>query len=635
MWRDADGHIVTKRPSQDGDDEQGRKRQSNAPGMETSNQDDFDLEMTNSIDEQARERQMDLPDMDISDHGSFDYATADDNDFNIALLSPPRTIMGTDSSVQSSVPLSEAHMSEPSLAGGPDMLDFLANSAWGISLPEMLNLHSDGPFDDVFQPDTSSSFNMPFTTVNNYNWLFETSVDSNVGKMPTFGGQAIPTSIVEDHFPQLPSRSTNALTGNTWFVDTIMPNAGAPRRATSPRSAFRHQAMPGSHVTDRPVQHHQQIVGTARDSDHFNGAPPADLGSNVDDEVSLPCDGAPRRTASNNTRITGGSAHRPRSEQQTSFNPPCTASSRASKNMPSVDEESRHEILDLLENARSALPDGVDVSANNPLLSLSSMQTYLNLFFAQFNVTYPLLHKPTFDPAQAETFLLLAVILLGATYGDKEMHKLAVCIHDILRAQIFLHPRFTAKPELWILQTILLVECFGKSRAGQKQHDMAHLFHGLLINLVRRSDCQSVRQLDFDNEVDDLERLWRKAVDVELRKRLAFLCFIWDTQHAVLFSQSLCMSSFELRTALPCNESTWEANSAEEWWECAKSELQPSFLTVLRANVNSDLSLPIPSLNAFSRLLILHGVMSIQWDLKRRDQASLGISYPRQLQVLG
>jgi len=279
-----------------------------------------------------------------------------------------------------------------------------------------------------------------------------------------------------------------------------------------------------------------------------------------------------------------------------------------------------------LANARSALPDGVDVSASNPLLSLSSMQTYLNLFFARFNVTYPLLHKPTFDPARTETFLLLAVILLGATYGDKEMHKLAVCIHDILRAQIFLHSSFTAKPELWILQAILLIECFGKSRAGQKQHDMAHLFHGLLINLIRRSDCQSVRQLNFDDEIEDLESTWRKAIEVELRKRLAFLCFIWDTQHAVLFSQSLCMSSFELLTALPCNESTWDASSAEEWWECAKSEFQPNYLTVLRANVNTESTKPDTSLNALSRLLILHGIMSIQWDLKRRDQASLGTS---------
>ena len=34
-----------------------------------------------------------------------------------------------------------------------------------------------------------------------------------------------------------------------------------------------------------------------------------------------------------------------------------------------------------------------------------------------------------------------------------------------------------------MLQTVLLIEVFGKSRAGMKQHDMANLFHELLINV--------------------------------------------------------------------------------------------------------------------------------------------------------
>ena len=46
---------------------------------------------------------------------------------------------------------------------------------------------------------------------------------------------------------------------------------------------------------------------------------------------------------------------------------------------------------------------------------------------------------------------------------------------------------------------------------------------------------------------------------------LAFLCFMWDTQHAVLFCQSLCMSAFELRSNLPCSQALWEADSAESW----------------------------------------------------------------------
>ena len=86
--------------------------------------------------------------------------------------------------------------------------------------------------------------------------------------------------------------------------------------------------------------------------------------------------------------------------------------------------------------------------------------------------------------------------------------------------------------------------------------------------LIRRSDCQTAKLSESIDGSLDLETRWRMAMDVEQRKRLALLCFLWDTQHAVLFSQSLCMSAFELRTTLPCNPDVWEAESAAEWSRC-------------------------------------------------------------------
>ncbi|KAL1604012.1 hypothetical protein SLS60_005604 [Paraconiothyrium brasiliense] len=202
-----------------------------------------------------------------------------------------------------------------------------------------------------------------------------------------------------------------------------------------------------------------------------------------------------------------------------------------------------------------------------------------------------------------------------------------VCIHDVLRPQIFANAGFSAKPDLWVLQTILLVECFGKSRAGQKQHDMSHLFHGLLINLIRRSDCQSIRPPTLEDATDDLEDDWRTWVDAEQKKRLAFLCFMWDTQHAVLFCQSLCMSAFELRSNLPCDQSIWEADSAESWHQLRQKEpASPLFLSCLKMYLNPSASVSVPkNLNALSRALLLHGLMSIAWDMQRRDQTSLGV----------
>ncbi len=162
---------------------------------------------------------------------------------------------------------------------------------------------------------------------------------------------------------------------------------------------------------------------------------------------------------------------------------PATTSDRSKgcRTLPIVDEVAREGVLRLIERAGPKTPDGSEITRDHLLLSVSVMQEYCNLYFTRFNVSYPLLHQATFNPAHVDPLLLTSVLLLGATYDTKESHLIAVCIHDTLRAQIFASGAFNTRPTLWMLQTILLIECFGKSRAGQLQHDMSHLFHGLLI----------------------------------------------------------------------------------------------------------------------------------------------------------
>lgn len=122
--------------------------------------------------------------------------------------------------------------------------------------------------------------------------------------------------------------------------------------------------------------------------------------------------------------------------------------------------------------------------------------------------------------------------------------------------------------------------------------------------------------------------------DANLLARLALLCFMWDTQNAVLFSQPLCMSAAELNLTLPWNEGLWEAETPEEWHRLHLQEKpQPLYLSVLKSYINpSTLSRPWP-LNGISRVLILHGLMSVAWDLNRRDQTGTGTHWIVVLQI--
>ncbi|CZT22005.1 related to C2H2 zinc finger protein [Ramularia collo-cygni] len=413
--------------------------------------------------------------------------------------------------------------------------------------------HSTGPLDDIFMPDTASSFNMPYTTMTNYNWLFDLSLDPEFHSDTSLG-----LNVVQNDQPRAP------------------PQQG--------------------HSEQIAREKHQNAGAIGVSSTQGNGKEKLSCSS---------CYQSPRKVL-----------------QET---PMCLL--EPNKQLPTLCDLTRDRILKVIDLCRPTSPDGNTITSSHQLLTLASLQSYLDLFFTRFNTVYPLIHLSTFNPTSIEPILLLSAILLGATYADKEAHQLAVCIHDVLRPYIFSCPGFNARAELPILQAILLTECLGKSRAGQRQHDMSHLFHGLLINLIRRSECQTADPETVGKDLDgDIESHWRKWADLESKKRLAQICFIWDVQHAVLFSQSLCMSAFELRTALPCDQSVWEATSPLAWKVAWKTQKQTSLnlLAVLKSYLSPHREVTQRDLNAISRIVILHGLMSISWDMERRDQTSLG-----------
>lgn len=480
----------------------------------------------------------------------------------------------------------------------------------------------------------ASSFNMPFTTMNYYNWLFgsESWPASGYDSLNPLGNSKLagPGTMLAPFNHSTPSSVSRGLSvsdasgeystnGNRYDYSSLTykdsratsdySSGSYTQELPTPETSAANQILAMSHAAEMSMA---AALGYSNEpAPPAPPAPPARSYLPYSPELPTP-------TISNYSHDANQIHVRP----------------KHSKSLPLLDEKARIGILNFVAQAHPKGPDGCEITTDHPLLSLEALQKYCDLYFSRFNVSYPLLHSATFYPADVDPLLLISVLLLGATYDDKESHLFAICTHDVMRAHIFASGAFNTRPCLWMLQTILLVECFGKSRAGQLQHDMSHLFHGLLINLIRRSDCQSARCQVFDeSEIVDVDRRWKAEVDAEQKRRLALLCFMWDTQHAVLFSQSLCMNAAELKLTLPWNEALWEAETAEEW--CAINSVQqpqPQYLAILKTYINPRAESNTRPLNALSRVLMLHGLMSVAWDLNRRDQTSLG-KYLRRLKM--
>lgn len=390
------------------------------------------------------------------------------------------------------------------------------NLFWESSMPLAYNpTLSNELFDDIFLPDTASSFNMPYTTQNNYNWLFDMSLSFS-------SGQLQPQPQPQSHVPVVPVIGTNIATEQPFPSPATTQNSSTidfdPKQSL-PNTLDEHASLisVGSGISQQVQGRQDQPIVTSSPSSRSSR-----------DASSVASSGRRRVAAVQPScqELSGEDVSQPSQEFQ--LPPECPLSLLdARTRLPRLDELSRERLIDLVERCSPTLPDGSEIVFDNPLLSLSSLQCYLDLFFTRFNTSYPLIHLATFEPNEVEPILLLTILLLGATYADKSAHQLAVCIHDVLRPQIFANPGFSAKPDLWVLQSILLTECLGKSRAGQKQHDMSHLFHGMLINLIRRSDCQTAQpDMSVKNNDQDLDKLWKDWAGLEQKKRLAQICFV-------------------------------------------------------------------------------------------------------------
>jgi hypothetical protein len=333
------------------------------------------------------------------------------------------------------------------------------------------------------------SFNAPFTTQNYYTWLFE-----NEGVTPETASQGRGGP---------PAQNMNHEAG----VDTAVPSPESlDPHLLAQHSNFSQEAgflLSGPDVTlEHHLQlHNQEFHSSVQQSSQMNVPPQAgqscidgqlDYSFTQDDQTNFTTDFENSAIQSlfssshmnESTFPTETASSTPPSQRSASLSShplPDAYTARYGSKLPTVTNEARDGLMQIISQNRPKKPDGTEINSSDPLLSLISLQHYSDLFFTRFNSSYPLIHQATFRSSNTHTFLLMAILLLGATYSDKEAHMLAVCIHDIMRPLIHASPEFGTRPKLWMLQTILLVECFGKSRAGQNQHDMSHLYHGLLI----------------------------------------------------------------------------------------------------------------------------------------------------------
>ncbi|OJJ48597.1 hypothetical protein ASPZODRAFT_150792 [Penicilliopsis zonata CBS 506.65] len=250
----------------------------------------------------------------------------------------------------------------------------------------------------------------------------------------------------------------------------------------------------------------------------------------------------------------------------------------------------------------------------------ANLARFFELYFENYHHHFPILHKPTLDPTKAPPLLITAIITLGSTLSSDAGHfEMATKIHDSLRYIVFNTADFEPPASLWCIQTLLLIQAHENLFSTRKHSQLAHIFHGAIITLMKRGVSYSNR------EVTNLEDSWYQWIESQSCNRTAFFGFIMDAQQSFMFGLPCILSVQDLRLPLPCHDSLWESGNAEEW-SCMmrKTSESPGFLPVLKMLLARN---PIPPrCSAYARLILLHGLFSVTASLKARDSVSLRVS---------
>ena len=316
------------------------------------------------------------------------------------------------------------------------------------------------------------------------------------------------------------------------------------------------------------------------------------------------------------------------------------------------------ELLDLIDNRfneadhspvskQKKVIMGGDRNAEDHVLSLSMMTTYIGSYWYHFHPQMPILHQPTFSPDRTKNLLLLVVIAIGASSLDKLHGESATSagadLSDFLawhlRDEIFKDVDFLPPAKLWVFQTLILLEIYEKMYSTRVLHERAHIHHGTTLTLMRRGSSLIGRSaLDPPpNRADDKlgsastsnhrgtnnstpAQWWNHWITNEATRRVAFAAFIIDSIHATMFGHAATMVAHEMKLQLPCDETAWSATSSAEVGRI-ETNLQAhgikpiTFFDGLRHTLNHK---PVRT-NPFGRTALMAGLLSVSWHMNQRD----------------
>ncbi|GAA6029093.1 hypothetical protein JCM8097_001590 [Rhodosporidiobolus ruineniae] len=257
--------------------------------------------------------------------------------------------------------------------------------------------------------------------------------------------------------------------------------------------------------------------------------------------------------------------------------PPPHAAHLSLNHVPSVTEATR---LRILYKVRELSDPGL---SERFVPRLELLELFVQLYFEKYHALFPLVHKPTWDPNTAPSFLVLAVASVGARYAHERVVGANMHAHALLEAarrmaQLMGDLDNTLLRTVAWQQTLLIVLQSGIFSGNKRDLERTQAFASMPITFARRQGWFKDPRVDEAAEellpLDDRWKRWRNREEI---RRLGFGAVVFDCAATALWNlESLSLYLDAANTALPCHDALWDAPTSTAWAALFRHTVLPS-----------------------------------------------------------
>ncbi|KAK9454031.1 hypothetical protein V1511DRAFT_517914 [Dipodascopsis uninucleata] len=197
--------------------------------------------------------------------------------------------------------------------------------------------------------------------------------------------------------------------------------------------------------------------------------------------------------------------------------------------------------------------------------SLENFNICISLYFSNFNIAFPVVHRYTFDNARSLWLISLALAATGSAFLTvPEQMQFYEAFQEFLRRAIIYVIEYGDYDHLEFSQ-VLFLSMVGLSQGQKVLRSKSGPSQTLLYNLLLRDDFPDSNEMSVSSFVKDKKQTWMRWIRQETKRRLLYCSWIVDSLLALQSNISPQMMGVVLEVQLPCLDALWDASNEETW----------------------------------------------------------------------